>query len=161
MVGAVVMVLVSRSSDRNLERSYHAAIPVMVGGIGLLLMGIFHSSVAIVALLSLLAIGAYGWCAPFFALPCEFLTGSAVAAGVALINSIGNIGGFVGPYATGVLSGWTGGIYGAFTLLGIPMLLSATGLLLLPKKASSKNLAVSSSHGLRRYEVVNRTAFSE
>jgi MFS transporter, ACS family, tartrate transporter len=75
------MILVSRSSDRNLERRYHAAIPVMLGGIGLLLMGVFHSPVAIIALLSLLAIGAYGWWAPFFALPCEFLTGSAVAAG--------------------------------------------------------------------------------
>jgi MFS transporter, ACS family, tartrate transporter len=161
VVGAVVMVLVSRSSDRNLERRYHAGIPVMLGGIGLLLMGAFHSSVAIVALLSLLAIGAYGWCAPFFALPCEFLTGSAVAAGVALINSIGNIGGFAGPYAIGVVSGWTGGIYGAFALLGIPMLLSATGLLLLPKRASSKSVAASRSHGLTRCEVANSAPISD
>jgi len=75
LVGAVVMVLVSRSSDRNLERRYHAAMPVMLGGIALLLMGIFHSPVATVVFLSLLAIGAYSWCAPFFSLPCEFLTG--------------------------------------------------------------------------------------
>jgi MFS transporter, ACS family, tartrate transporter len=61
VMGAVVMIRVSRSSDRNLERRYHAAIPVMLGWIGLLLMGIFHSPVAIFALLSLLAIGAYGW----------------------------------------------------------------------------------------------------
>src|SRR4029077_4327645 len=47
VVGAVVMVLVSRSSDRNLERRYHAGIPVILGGIGLLLMGVFHSPVAI------------------------------------------------------------------------------------------------------------------
>jgi len=150
VVGAVVMVLVSRSSDRNLERRYHAGIPVVVGGIALLLMGTFHSPVATVALLSLLAIGAYGWCAPFFALPCEFLTGSAVAAGVALINSIGNIGGFVGPYATGVVSGWAGGIYGAFALLGIPMLLSATGLLLLPKNGGASRLVRNHASGLSR-----------
>jgi MFS family permease len=138
VVGAVVMVLVSRSSDRKLERRYHAGLPVMVGGIALLLIGIFHSPVAIVALFSLLAIGAYGWCAPFFSMPCEFFTGSAVAAGVGLINSIGNIGGFVGPYAAGVVSSWTGGIYGAFALLGIPMMLSAIGLLLLPKNACAR-----------------------
>jgi len=161
VLGAVVMVLVSRSSDRKLERRYHASIPVMVGGIALLLMGVFHSPVAIVALLSLLAIGAYGWCAPFFALPCEFLTGSAVAAGVALINSIGNIGGFIGPYAIGVVSGWTGGIYGAFALLGLPMLLSATGLLLLPKGASSKSVVASRSHGLTRCEVANSVSMSD
>jgi MFS transporter, ACS family, tartrate transporter len=148
VVGAVVMVLVSRSSDRNLERHYHAAMPVMLGGIALLLMGIFHSPIATVALLSLLAIGAYSWCAPFFSLPCEFLTGSAVAAGVALINSIGNIGGFVGPYAIGLVSGWAGGIYGAFALLGIPMLLSATGLLLLPKNANAGGLERNHSVGL-------------
>jgi MFS family permease len=156
VVGAVVMVLVSRSSDRNLERRYHAGIPVILGGIGLLLMGVFHSPIAIVALLSLLAIGAYGWCAPFFALPCEFLTGSAVAAGVALINSIGNIGGFVGPYAIGVVSGWTGGIYGAFALLGIPMLLSATGLLLLPKNARAGRLVQTHSIGLSHCTEVAR-----
>ena len=161
VLGAVVMVLVSRSSDRKLERRYHAGIPVMVGGIALLLMGVFHSPVAIVALLSLLAIGAYGWCAPFFALPCEFLTGSAVAAGVALINSIGNIGGFIGPYAIGVVSGWTDGIYGAFALLGLPMLLSATGLLLLPKGASSKSVVASRSHGLTRCEVANSASMSD
>ena len=160
VVGAVVMVLVARSSDRNLERRYHAAIPVMVGGIGLLLIGIVHSPVAIVALLSLLAIGAYGWCAPFFALPCEFLTGSAVAAGVALINSIGNIGGFIGPYGIGVVSGWTSGMHGAFALLGIPMLLSATSLLLLPKRVHVRRLvrneSVELSHGsavVRRWRV--------
>jgi MFS transporter, ACS family, tartrate transporter len=161
VLGAVVMVLVSRSSDRKLERRYHAGIPVMVGGIALLLMGVFHSPVAIVALLSLLAIGAYGWCAPFFALPCEFLTGSAVAAGVALINSIGNIGGFIGPYAIGVVSGWTDGIYGAFALLGLPMLLSATGLLLLPKGVSSKSVVASRSHGLTRCEVANSASMSD
>ena len=148
VVGAVVMILVSRSSDRNLERRFHAGIPVMVGGVGLLFMAVFHSPIAIVALLSLLAIGAYGWCAPFFSLPCEFLTGSAVAAGVALINSIGNVGGFVGPYAIGVVNGWTGGIYRGFALLGIPMLLSATGLLLLPKRANVNSVAAGSSRGL-------------
>jgi len=162
VVGTVVMVLVSRSSDRNLERRYHAGIPVMLGGIGLLLMGVFHSPVAIVALLSLLAIGAYSWCAPFFALPCEFLTGSAVAAGVALINSIGNIGGFAGPYAIGVVSGWTGGIYGAFALLGLPMLLSATGLLLLPKNARASRVVRNHPVGLRHCAGVARgTGVSE
>ena len=147
MVGAITMLLVSRSSDRHWERHYHASIPVLVGGIALLLIGTFHSPFVLIALLSLVAIGAYGWCAPFFALPCEFLTGSAAAAGIGLINSIGNIGGFVGPYTLGAISGWTGGIYRGFALMGIPMLLSATALLLLPRNACVSSAAASLSRG--------------
>jgi D-galactonate transporter len=147
VVGAVAMVLVSRSSDRRLERHYHAGIPLLVGGSALLLIGVFHAPFAVVVLLSILAIGAYSWCAPFFALPCEFLTGSAAAAGIGLINSIGNLGGFVGPYVVGAASGRAGGISSAFALLGVPMLLSATGLLILPKRVSRK-VPASHSHGL-------------
>ena len=148
LVGAVAMVLVSRSSDRRLERRYHTGVPVLLGGIALLLIGAFHSPFTLIALLSLLAIGVYSWCGPFFALPCEFLTGSAAAAGIALINSIGNLGGFVGPYAIGAISGWTGGIFGGFALMGIPMVLSATGLLLLPKGACVSSVASNYSSGL-------------
>jgi len=147
LVGAIAMVLVSRSSDRRLERHYHAGVPLLVGGIALLLIGAFHDPFAVIVLLSILAIGAYCWCAPFFALPCEFLAGSSAAAGIGLINSIGNLGGFVGPYALGAMSGWMGGIYGAFALMGIPMVLSAAGLLLLPKKARH-SVTKRLSHGL-------------
>lgn len=59
LVGLVAMVLVSSSSDRRLERRYHAAVPVLVGGVALLLMGTFHSPVLLIVLLSLLAIGVY------------------------------------------------------------------------------------------------------
>ncbi|HWZ82271.1 MAG TPA: MFS transporter [Terriglobales bacterium] len=138
-VGTVVMIVVSRSSDRHLERQYHAGFPVLLGGIALLLIGRFHSPFVLIVLLSLVAIGAYGWCAPFFTLPCEFLTGPAAAAGVALINSIGNLGGFVGPYAVGVMSGWAGGIHRGIALVGIPLLFSGISLLLLPKNASANS----------------------
>ena len=148
LVGILAMVLVSRSSDRRLERRYHAAIPALVGGGALLLMGTFHSPLFLVALLSLLAAGVYSFVGPFWALPGEFLTGFSAAAGIGLINSVANLGGFVGPYAIGVMSGWTGGIYGGLTLAGIPLLLSATVLLLLPRKAQAANLAGSGSHTL-------------
>jgi ACS family tartrate transporter-like MFS transporter len=148
LVGGVAMVLVAFSSDRRLERRCHAGVPVLLGGISLSLLGVFHSPVILIVLLSLLAVAAYAWTGPFFSLPSEFLTGSAAAAGIGLINSIGNLGGFVGPYLMGVMSGRTGGVYGGLALMGMPMLLSATGLLLLSKKASSKSLAVRRSHGL-------------
>jgi MFS transporter, ACS family, tartrate transporter len=91
-------------------------------------------------LLSLLAIGIYSYVAPFWALPSEFLSGFSAAAGIGLINSIGNLGGFVGPYAIGVVSSWTG-IYGSLAVAGIPLLFSATLLMFLPKRVRAKKFA--------------------
>jgi sugar phosphate permease len=146
LVGVLAMVLVSRSSDRRLERRYHAAVPAFVGGVALLLMGTFHSSLFLVVLLSLLAAGVYSFVGPFWALPGEFLTGFSAAAGIGLINSVANLGGFVGPYAIGVMSHWTGGIYGGLALGGIPLLLSAMLLLRLPRMAQAGGLVGSHSH---------------
>lgn len=134
LVGILAMVLVSRSSDRLLKRRHHAAIPIVVGGVALLLMVTSPSPLFLVALLSLLATGVYSFVGSFWALPREFLTGFSAAAGIGLINSVANLGGFVGPYAIGVMSGWTGGIYGGLALAGIPLLLSATLLLLLQER---------------------------
>jgi MFS transporter, ACS family, tartrate transporter len=159
LVGGIAMVLVSFSSDRRLERRYHAGIPVLLGGIALLLIGVFHSPFTLIALLSLLAVAAYAWTGPFFALPSEFLTGSAAAAGIGLINSIGNLGGFVGPYAMGVVSGRTEGVYGGLALMGIPMLLSAMGLMLLPRRASSNRVLASRSHGLNGCKVATSISY--
>jgi len=140
LVGILAMVLVSRSSDRRLERRYHAAIPALLGGVALLLMGVYHSPLSLVVLLSVLAAGVYSVVGPFWALPGEFLTGFSAAAGIGLINSVANLGGFVGPYAIGVMSGCTGGIYGGLALAGIPLLVSAMLLLFLPRRAPAGNL---------------------
>ena len=104
-----------------------------------MLLGKFHSPVALaVALLSLLAAGIYSFISPFWALPSEFLCGYAAAAGIGLINSFANLGGFVGPYAVGIMSSWAGGIYGGLAFIGLPLLGSAV-LLILPRNAP-KNL---------------------
>jgi ACS family tartrate transporter-like MFS transporter len=162
LVGVLAMVLVSRRSDRRLERRYHAAVPALVGGVALLLMGTFHSSLFLVALLSLLAAGVYSFVGPFWALPGEFLTGFSAAAGIGLINSVANLGGFVGPYAIGAMSRWTGGIYGGLALGGIPLLLSATLLVRLPRMAQAGSLAASRSHTLSdRVRVASGAALSE
>ncbi len=140
LVGLVAMILVARSSDRMLERRYHAGISALAGGVALVLLGKFHSPVVLaVALLSLLAAGIYSFISPFWALPSEFLCGYAAAAGIGLINSFANLGGFVGPYAVGIMSSWAGGIYGGLAFIGIPLLGSAVLLILLPRNAP-KNL---------------------
>ena len=137
LVGLVGMVLVSRSSDRSLERRFHAAIPAIVGGTALLMLTMTHSPIASIVLLSLMAAGIYSFIAPFFALPSEFLSGISAASGIALINSVANIGAFVGPYTVGAITGKTRSFSGGMAFGGAALLLSATLALLLPRKAQT------------------------
>jgi MFS transporter, ACS family, tartrate transporter len=97
--------------------------------VALLILGATGSLVATLALLCAVAIGVYGFFGPFWALPSEFLTGYAAAAGLALINSCGNLAGFVGPYTIGAIAQRTGNAYGGLALAGAVML-AAAGLVL-------------------------------
>ena len=133
LVGLAGMIFFSRNSDRTLERRYHVAIPAITGGVALVLLGTTHSPLFFVPLLSLALVGTYGFLGPFWALPSEFLTGYSAAAGIALINSVGHLGGFVGPYAIGLIGQRTGSLYSGLSLAGIFLLVSATLALLLPK----------------------------
>ena len=134
LVGLAAMILVSRSSDRTLERRYHVAIPALATGTALVLLGTRPSAFLSVALLCLLAAGVFSCLGPFWTLPSEFLTGYSAAAGIALINSVGNLGGFVGPATIGFISQRTGTLSAGLALSGIPMFLSAALVLLLPKQ---------------------------
>lgn len=129
------MILVSRSSDRRLERRYHVAVSLLVGGISLMSLGAAHSPFLSIALLVSSAVGYCSALSPFWALPSEFLTGYSAATGIALINSIGNLGGFVGPYVVGFLNQRTGSLYGGLAAAGACMLLSAIRVLQLPRTA--------------------------
>jgi MFS transporter, ACS family, tartrate transporter len=135
LVGLAAMILISRRSDRTLERRYHVAIPAITGGVALVLLGPAHSTSLAVALLSFVAIGVYGFFGPFWALPSGFLTGFSAAAGLALINSAGNLAGFVGPYAIGMISKTTGSLYAGLALAGVFMFAAAILVLRLPKSA--------------------------
>jgi MFS transporter, ACS family, tartrate transporter len=134
LVGLLVMVLVSRSSDRKIERRYHAAIPAATAGIAFLCVSASHSVISSVAFLSFVALGIYSIYGPYFSIPSEFLTGFAAASGLAFINSVGNLAGFAGPYLIGVVSKKTGSLSGSLVFAGIPLLVAATLLLLFPKK---------------------------
>ena len=134
LVGLPVMVLVSRSSDRRRERRFHAAIPAIVAGIALASLGATHSIFATVALLSFAALGIYSVYGPFYSLPGDFLTGFAAASGIALVSSLANLGGFVGPYAIGWISQETGSLYGGLAVAGVSLFTSATLMLFLPRR---------------------------
>src|SRR5882762_3481025 len=135
LMGLVAMILVSRSSDSTLERRYHVAIPAVVAAGALVLLGATHSPFYSVTILSLLAAGVYSCLGPFWTLPSEFLTGYSAAAGIALINSVGNLGGFAGPYMIGAIATRTGSPYAGLAIAGVALFISATLVLLLPKKA--------------------------
>jgi len=97
-----------------------------------------HSTFLSVALWSLVAIGIYCLLGSFWSLPNEFLTGFSAAAGIALINSFGNLGGFVGPYAIGAISKMTGSFHGGLVFAAISLFASAMMILALRKELDSK-----------------------
>lgn len=135
LVGLATMILVSRRSDRTLERRYHVAIPATIGAAALVLLGATRSPFYSVALLCLLAAGIYSTFGPFWVLPSEFLTGYSAAAGIALINSVGNLGGFAGPYTIGRIATRTGNPYAGLAIAGVTLFVSAILVLLLPRRA--------------------------
>jgi len=136
LVGLPVMILVGRSSDRRMERRFHAAIPLMIATASLTLLGTTTSSSVFlsVTLWCLVASGIFSLWGPFWSLPNEFLTGFSAAAGIALINSFGNLGGFVGPYAIGAISKKTGSLGTGLVFVGISLLTSAILILVWRKR---------------------------
>jgi ACS family tartrate transporter-like MFS transporter len=137
LVGLPVMIFVGRSSDRRLERRYHAAIPLMIAAFSLMLLGTTRSRSVFLSVMlwCLVASGLFSLWGPFWSLPNEFLTRFSAAAGIALINCVGNLGGFVGPYAIGTISQKTGTLQSGLVFVGISLLTSATLILVLRRRA--------------------------
>lgn len=134
LLGLMAMLLVSRHSDRTLERRYHMAASGVLAGIALLLLGATHSAFFSVVLFSAVAIGAYSFLPVFFSMPGEFLTGFSAAAGIALVTSVSNLGGFVGPYTVGLIRQKTGNLHYGLLCAGVLFLASAILTLALRKR---------------------------
>ncbi|WNM34788.1 MFS transporter [Streptomyces sp. Li-HN-5-11] len=118
VVAALGMVWWSRHSDRLGERKLHSAIPLGLAAVTLIAAGFAHSPVLGMTLIALSLTGMYSFKSPFWALPTLFLTRSTAAVAVAVVNSIGNLGGFFGPYAIGWAKGSSGSATGGLLLLG-------------------------------------------
>ena len=125
VAGAVGMVLFARRSDATGERRWHVAVAAFIASAGLVLTGLVGTVPALeMAALTLAALGIYSTLATFWSLPTAFLSGTAAAAGIALVNSFGNLGGFVGPYVVGRLSDTTGSYYTGLLLLAALVLVA-------------------------------------
>ena len=108
VVASVVMVLNARHSDRTGERRLHVAVPAFLGAVSVAVALYLDSPYLVMAAMTLCAVGVYSAIPVIWQLPSQFLTGVGAAAGIALINSFGNLSGFVGPYLTGWLQDLTG-----------------------------------------------------
>ncbi|MBD8906648.1 MFS transporter [Methylorubrum zatmanii] len=124
-IAVVAMILWARHSDKTGERTWHVVIACLVAAAGLALAGAAASVVAVIAALSLVNVGISAAKPPLWAMPTMFLSGSAAAVGIATINSIGNLGGFVGPWVIGWLKDKTGSFTGGLVFVASLLVLSA------------------------------------
>lgn len=129
------MNLFGRSADARRERRWHLIVPALMGAVGFTVAASYtQNTVVALAFLSLAAAGVLT-CAPlFWSLPTAFLSGTAAAAGIAAINSVGNLAGFVSPYLIGYLKDLTGSTQIGMYMLSAVLVLGAIGVWLVPKK---------------------------
>jgi MFS family permease len=135
IVGLIGMVLVSRHSDRTLERRYHFALPCLACAVGLIGIGVFANSPALAFIALVIAVASpSGGLSVFWLWPATLLDGAAAAGGIALINSVGSLSGWVGPSVVGWLEDVTGKIStGLYVLAGLEVAASALILLFMPR----------------------------
>ncbi|MDB5340639.1 MAG: putative transporter, Major facilitator superfamily [Planctomycetaceae bacterium] len=124
LISIVSMILSSAHSDRTGERRLHVAIPSFIAAVGWALGAYFDDRWLVLAALSVAAAGMYSSFGPFWSLPNAFLTGTAAAGGIALINSIGNLGGFVAPIILSEVKAATKSFGGGMLAMSLTMLIA-------------------------------------
>ncbi len=133
IVAVVAMVLWARHSDRTGERTWHVVGACVLASLGLMFAGFAGTVLAVLLALTLVNIGISSAKPPLWSMPTMFLSGSAAAAGIATINSIGNLGGFVGPAMIGWIKDLTGSFQGGLYFVAGLLVLSAVLTLILAR----------------------------
>jgi D-galactonate transporter len=141
-LAAISMVLLGISSDRTRERRWHFAVAAFLGAAGLVITGVFAESTGFAMVgLSLAAIGIISTFPLFWPMPAGILAGTAAAAGIALVNSIGNLGGFAAPFAVGWLTDLTKRpAYGLYVMAVIMVLGGLLVLIFVPRRLPGDNV---------------------
>ena len=134
----VGMILVARVSDRTGERRGIVALAAAVSAIGFAFSAYSRNPYFAMVALSVAFIGLKCTIAPFWAMATAFLGGAGAAAGIAFINSVGNLGGFAGPYLVGVIKDQTGSNVAALLMLGGALLAMSLCTLLLPRTSAGR-----------------------
>ncbi|HLK60218.1 MAG TPA: MFS transporter [Chthonomonadaceae bacterium] len=144
---AVCMMVIGLHSDRTGERRMHVVGSCCLSAFGMALAAYMHSPAMAVLAFTVAAMGLWSTLGPFWALPTAFLSGTAAAGGIAFINSVGNLGGFVGPYTMGALKDKTHSF--AVGLLALAGSIFVAGLLSL---ALQRETSHPPQEGLQNYE---------
>jgi ACS family tartrate transporter-like MFS transporter len=141
IVAIAAMVIWARHSDRSGERTWHVVGACLLASLGLVLAGFAGSVLAVLLALTLVNIGISSAKPPLWSMPTMFLSGSAAAAGIATINSIGNLGGFVGPAMIGWIKDLTGSFQGGLFFVAGLLVLSAVLTLVLARSQRTSDAA--------------------
>ena len=158
LAAGIVVVVIGRSSDRRLERRYHSAIAFLAAAVGLVMIGVFEHTppVAFVGLVVAQA-GVLGAFVPFWQIPTMLLAGTAAAGGIALINSFGNLSGWLGPFIVGWLRDLTGKTSsGLYVVAGLEILATVLILQFIPRRShgNEANVGTSLRKGMNDRELV-------
>lgn len=128
------MVYVGSSSSKTGEKRWHGAWPMFIGATGLGIGTFLQEPLVNLVFVCLTAIGVYSAFGVWWSYPTTFLSGAAAAGAVGLINSFGNVGGYVGPYLTGFVKDMTGSFQGAYVYLACSLFAAGILMLTLKKK---------------------------
>jgi len=142
LVATILMVLVGLHSDRTGERRWHTAVPAFVAGAALVCAAYGSSTAMVVAAIGLGLAGAEAMVGPFWAMATSRMEGLSAAAGIAVINSIANLGGYFGPDIIGFFRTVGGGFRGGLLAIGATVALSGIIALVVGRRATSRGPAL-------------------
>ena len=147
VLAVVAMILWAKHSDRTEERTWHVVIPCVVACLGFVFVGQANTALMVILALVVVNIGISAAKAPLWAMPSMFLSGAGAAAGIAMINSVGNLGGFVGPFVIGWLKNVTGSYSAGLYVVAATLAVSAVVTLMLSRRAQQTHAPVGERHG--------------
>lgn len=139
LAALVAMNLFGRSADRRRERRWHLVVPALMGAVGFSVAAVTTGSTVLSLIALSIAAAGVLTCAPlFWSLPTAFLGGTAAAAGIAIVNSVGNLAGFVSPYMIGLVKDATGSTALPMFILAGVLVVGAAAVLVTDKRVVNR-----------------------
>jgi MFS-type transporter involved in bile tolerance (Atg22 family) len=162
MAAVIAKIWIGRDSDTRGELRWHFAIPALAGGMSLLLMPILpHNPILQMVCLTLATAGVHGCIPVFWSIPGLYLSGTAAAGGIALISTIGNTAGVVGPTFLGFIREATGSFNDGLIAMGLLLILGALVVLVMVSKKDGSSSGADAEQSSGTYQADSYAANSE